>query len=112
MGATIERQGNRMLRLINQLLDISKVRSTVGEPEWKSGNIVAYINMTVESFEDYACKRGIKLQFMAREREIETAFVPDYISKIMSNLLSNALVHPTARNGECQYVARRSVPVS
>lgn len=72
MGAAIERQGNRMLRLINQLLDISKVRSAIGEPEWKSGNIVAYINMIVESFDGYAGKRGIKLQFFARDNEIET----------------------------------------
>ena len=91
MGATIERQGNRMLRLINQLLDISKIRSAIGEPEWQRGNIVAYVNMIVESFEDYASSRGIKLQFMSRETEIETAYVPDYINKIMSNLLSNAL---------------------
>ena len=91
IGATIERQGNRMLRLINQLLDISKIRSAIGEPEWQKGNIVAYVNMIVESFEDYADKLGIKLQFMAREAEVETAYVPDYIYKIMSNLLSNAL---------------------
>lgn len=60
IGATIERQGNRMLRLINQLLDISKIRSAIGEPEWQKGNIVAYVNMIVESFEDYADKLGIK----------------------------------------------------
>lgn len=91
MGMTIERQGNRILRLINQLLDISKIRSAIGKLEWKNGNIVAYINMVVEMFEDYARKRGIKLQFISRENEIYTDFVPEYINKLMSNLLSNAI---------------------
>lgn len=91
MGKTIERHGKSMLRLINQLLDISKIRSVIGEPEWKNGNIVAYVSMIVETFEEYARKRDIKLQFISRESEIDTAFVPDYINKLMDNLLSNAL---------------------
>lgn len=91
MGATIERQGNRMLHLINQLLDISKIRSAIGTPDWKRGNIVAYIGMIVETFEDYSRKRGVRLQFFANDNDIETDFVPDYISKIVNNLLSNAL---------------------
>lgn len=91
MGLTIERQGRRMLRLINQLLDISKIRSAIGTPDWRSGNIVAYINMIVETYTDYAKRLGIKLQFIARDKEIDTDFVPDYINKVISNLLSNSL---------------------
>lgn len=47
--------------------------------------------MIVETFEEYAKKRGVKLQFFSQNNDIETDFVPDYISKILSNLLSNAL---------------------
>lgn len=90
-GATIERQGTRMLHLINQLLDISKIRSAVGTPDWKRGNIAAYVGMIVETFEEYAKRRGVKLQFFSHNNEIETDFVPNYISKIVTNLLSNAL---------------------
>lgn len=91
MGMTIERQGNRILRLVNQLLDISKIRSAIGKPEWRNGNIVAYISMIVEMFEDYSRKRDIKLQFIPHENEIYTDFVPEYMNKLMSNLLSNAI---------------------
>lgn len=91
MGMTIERQGNRILRLINQLLDISKIRSAIGKPEWRNGNVVAYISMIVEMFEDYARKRDIRLQFIPLENEIYTDFVPEYMNKLMSNLLSNAI---------------------
>lgn len=91
MGHTIERQGQRILTLINQLLDISKIRSKIGDPEWRTGYIDAYIGMIVETYTDYAKRLGIKLQFISRDKDIETDFVPDYITKVISNLLSNAL---------------------
>ncbi len=91
MGKTIERQGQRMLRLINQLLDISKIRSEIGTPDWRNGNIVAYITMIVEAYTSYANRLGIKLEIVAKEKEIDTDFVPDYVSKVVGNLLSNAL---------------------
>lgn len=91
MGRTIERQGQRMLRLINQLLDISKIKSEIGTPDWRNGNIVAYIGMIVETYTSYADRLGIKLQFIARDKDIDMDFVPDYVSKIIGNLLSNAL---------------------
>lgn len=106
MGATIERQGDRMLHLINQLLDISKIRSAIGAPEWKRGNIVAYIGMIVETFEDYSRKRGVRLQYFVHDNDIETDFVPDYISKIVNNLLSNALKF-TPESGRINVSVRR-----
>lgn len=91
MGKTIERQGQRMLRLINQLLDISKIRSEIGTPDWRNGNIVAYIAMIVETYTSYANRLGVKLELKAKEKDIETDFVPDYMNKVVDNLLSNAL---------------------
>ena len=44
-ATTIERQGHRLLNLINQLLDIAKVKSSMGNANWRNGNITAYITM-------------------------------------------------------------------
>lgn len=90
-GRTIERQGKQMLRLINQLLDISKIRSEIGTPDWRSGNICAYVGMIMETYAIYAERNGVKLEFETKEKEIETDFVPDYIYKVISNLVANAL---------------------
>ena len=89
MARTISRQGNGLLALINQLLDISKIKSAVGNTDWRNGNIVAYITMIVESYRSFARSRNIDLQFIPRG-EIEMDFGPDYVVKVMNNLLSNA----------------------
>lgn len=86
---TIEQQGNRLLTLINQLLDISKIKSAVGDADWRSGNITAHLMMIVEAYRDYARTRNIDLQFLGSE-VVEMDFVPDYVNKVINNLLSNA----------------------
>ena len=86
---TIERQGKGLLTLINQLLDISKIKSSVITPDWRNGNITTYLTMIVETYRDYARSRNIDLNFFVKEA-VEMDFVPDYMSKVVNNLLSNA----------------------
>lgn len=93
-----------MLSLVNQLLDLSKVKSVITEPEWQSGNIVAYIGMMMETYASYAQSKGIVLQFIPRERQVETNFVPDYIHKILDNLLSNSFKYVTPGHGKVNIV--------
>ena len=89
-ASTIERQGNRLLTLVTQLLDISKVKSVIGEPNWQHGNICAQVAILLETYIDYAANRGVTLKYHY-DQAIEMDFVPDYVNKVMSNLVSNAL---------------------
>ncbi len=97
MGRDIERQGNSLLTLINQLLDIAKLKSAPDIPEAQRGNITAYLAMIVESYQGYAHERSVDLRFLP-EADVETDFVPDYVNKVMNNLLSNAFKF-TPENG-------------
>lgn len=98
IGRSIERQGKHILRLINQLLDISKIKSALGSPDWRYGDVAAYIAMIVESYTDYANQREVRLQFISNPKNVDTDFVPDYVDKMIGNLLSNSLKY-TPRYG-------------
>ena len=87
----ISRQGQRLLTLVNQLLDIAKVRSAIGKANWKTGNMTAFIQMVVENIRPQAIKNIIEIEYLANEKAVEMDFVPDFMCKIMTNILSNAL---------------------
>ena len=85
---TIERQGKGLLTLINQLLDISKLKSKEGKVDWRNGSITTYVTMLVDTYRDYARSKNIDLQLYVKE-EVTMDFVPDYVSKLLNNLISN-----------------------
>lgn len=87
----IESQGKGLLNLINQLLDISRIRSAVGDPSWQSGDLSAFVEMVVDNNRAMAEKLGIILIFCGADNLECVSYVPDYIAKIVNNLLSNAL---------------------
>lgn len=62
MGA-IDRQSNILLNLVNQLLDVAKLRRGTDEPQWKRGDINGYLQMTAESYRLYANEKEIDLMF-------------------------------------------------
>lgn len=88
---TIIRQGDHLLSLVNQLLNISKVRSSIEEPNWRTGDIVAFIRMIVENFQIFAQQKHLNLIFVPQQTFLQADFVPEYFRKIIHNLLSNAL---------------------
>ena len=90
-GEMIEREGSQLLLLINQLLDLSKMQANMTQPDWRQGNVVAYLNMVMETFYDYAHGKGVELVYAPHENEVVMNFVPDYMTKIVNNLISNAI---------------------
>ena len=91
--AAINRQSNNLLNLVNQLLDIAKLKRGSDDPQWKRGDIVAYLQMIAETFVLYAKEKKVKLLFYSDITASEMDFIPSYIDKIISNLLSNAFKH-------------------
>lgn len=95
---TIVRQGRSLLSLVNQLLEVSKVTSEVGEPDWRHGDVIAYMRMIVENYRIYARQKQIDLRFQPSDTVLMADFVPEYFCKIIRNLLSNSFKF-TPKNG-------------
>ena len=90
-GGMILRQGNGLLDLVNQLLDIAKQRSVVNQPLYRHGDAVTYIRMLAECHQILAQDKNIEFLFTAKQSSVMMDFIPSYLTKIARNLLSNAI---------------------
>ena len=91
VGDTISRQGRNLLLLINQILDIAKLKSNVSHNEYQLGNIVGYIHIIYDGARELANRKNILYLFNSQDKSVEMDFIPDYITKIVGNLISNAI---------------------
>ncbi|MEK9136739.1 MAG: ATP-binding protein, partial [Bacteroidota bacterium] len=94
-----ERNAQRLLRLINQLLDLSKLEGGAMKLRASPGNIVPFVKGLASSFESSADMRRVAVSIHADRDEIEVYFDKDKMEKILTNLLSNAFKF-TAERGE------------
>ncbi|MCL5029357.1 MAG: ATP-binding protein [Bacteroidetes bacterium] len=86
----VQRNAKRLLALVNQLLDISKLESGSMKLQASSQNIVPIIKTLLQSFCSYADRKKINLKFNSFEDGIIIFFDKDKIEKIITNILSNA----------------------
>ncbi len=89
--AMMLRNGQRLLRLINQLLDLARLEAGRMSLQARPENIVSFIKGLVLSFASAAERKRIALSISAEEENIVVYFDRDKLEKIVSNLLSNAL---------------------
>jgi len=90
LGA-IEKHTQRMLRLITQLLDLSRIESGNMKICETQGNLRHFIGDLILSFREEAEKRSIALSYTPSLKEDFFWFDADKLDQIISNLLSNAL---------------------
>lgn len=95
----IQRNGRRLLNLVNQLLDFRRMEVQELQLHRKNGDIVAFIKELSFSFSDEAEKKSIKYSFNTNRNSLITLFDHDKIERILFNLLSNAFKF-TPQDGE------------
>jgi signal transduction histidine kinase len=81
----------RLIRLVNNIIDISKIESGYIEPDFHYDDIVAAVEDTTMSAADYIKSNGIELCFDTDIEEKFMCFDKDKIERVMLNLLSNAV---------------------
>lgn len=87
----IERNGQNLLQLINQLLDLSKLESNTFQLKLTQGDIIPYLRYVTESFQSYANIRNLSLRFFTTIEQLKINFDPEQIQQVLNNLLSNAI---------------------
>lgn len=87
----MQRNGDRLIRLINQLLDFRKFESGNMRLNAGKGDLVKFAKEVVTAFEAYALDRKIKLKFTSDAGSLMTWYDTDKLEKVLYNLLSNAL---------------------
>jgi signal transduction histidine kinase len=91
--AMAEQNSYRLTRLVNNLLDISKIDSGFMQPNLVNADIVALVGNLCDTVKDFAEAKLIKLRLQTKvSSQIMLADI-DKIERIILNLLSNAIKH-------------------
>ena len=87
----IKRNGNQLLSLVDQMLDLSKIESGRLQLNFIQSDIVKFIQYLTESFKTYSGTKNILLTSYSEIDEMVMDYDPERIQHIISNLLSNAI---------------------
>ena len=87
----IKNNGTKLLRLINQLLNLSKMEANVFQVSLIKSDILPYLKYIMESFHSMAVKKNIRLHFYSKPDSVIMDYDPGIIEEIFNNLLSNAI---------------------
>ncbi|NAY92172.1 response regulator [Muricauda sp. JGD-17] len=86
----IQRNANRLLKLVDQILDLSKIEAGNRKLKVSKGNMELFLKHLVEPFQYQATQKG--MVFISQiSVPNEVWFDHDVVEKIVTNLLSNAL---------------------
>lgn len=98
--ATIRRNAERILHIVNQIMDMRKIDKGQMKMQMQETDMVGFINEICSLFAYTARNKGINLSFMHDGIDKLTAWVDrTALDKVMMNLLSNAMKYtPNGKN--------------
>lgn len=86
----IYQNAQRILRLINQLMDVRKIEKGQFSLKYGKVELVGFVQNLYDLFEAAAHDRGIKFRFVHKMKELPACVDPQNFDKVVMNLLSNA----------------------
>ncbi len=91
IGKLILQQARQLLRLVDQLLDLTRAEKGLVKMNWVQGDVMPFLNYLTNSFQSVAVDKHISLAFFKETEELVIDYEPQKLQRIMNNLLSNAI---------------------
>lgn len=86
----VDNNSNRLLRLVNQILDIRKIETGNMRLCLRFTNLGEFVKAITANFNNIAAEQGIRLNFVSTDKPVMIWADNDKLDKIVFNLLSNA----------------------
>lgn len=91
--SVMERNTNRLMALINQLLDFRKAEKNSYVVNFKQANINEFLQAIYDSFKHFTDSRSLNFELKTPAEALIVQADIECLTKIASNLLSNAIKH-------------------
>ena len=102
----IQDNSKRLLNLVNQMLDLSKLETGHFKLSVRQGNLGVVLRQLAEAFKYKAFQKDIQLKYEIQQMD-NAWFDRDIIEKIVSNLLSNAVKY-TPKSGRILFETKQN----
>ncbi|MCG8700962.1 MAG: ATP-binding protein [Bacteroidales bacterium] len=86
----VNRNIDRLKKLVNQILDMRKIDKGIEQLRLEEYDIVRFCKRVVEQFDDESVRRHMNLKFNSALQHLNMCFDLEKIEKVIVNLLSNA----------------------
>lgn len=83
--------GERLSRLLNDLLDLSKLESGAMDYEMHDNNIDSLLNGVISEVNSLADRKSLKIRLQGKDKQLNVECDKDKIHQVILNLLSNAI---------------------
>jgi signal transduction histidine kinase/DNA-binding response OmpR family regulator/streptogramin lyase len=87
----IRKNGNNLLNLVNQILELQKLESGKLEVDMIQGDILPYLRNIFDQFLAYGNSKEQSMEFITELETLQMDYDPEKTLRIVSNLLSNAI---------------------
>lgn len=99
IGEMIKRNGKRLLNLINQILDLSKLESGRTDVNYVQLDVVRFINYLSDSYKSLFDTKQLKYSFNSNSKELLMDIDESKFQSLFGNLISNAIKYTPKGKG-------------